>query len=201
MKTLYELLELEVGATKEQIKKAYMRLASIHHPDKGGDQEQFKLILGAYDTLYNEAERAYYDENGATKAQNTDRMIICERLAGLLLDIIDTQPAGDYMALMKNQVSLKINDFGNVIIKANKLIDKRVNTLDKIIKKDGSDNMFRAAIENDIKSLKQSIKVSEEHIRLLELMLLEIDGYQYVSDEDRNSIGAYTNGFMQLETA
>ena len=87
-----------------------------------------------------------------------------------------------------------------MILKANKLIDKREKTLDKIIKKDGTDNMFKAAISADIKGLKQSIKVSEEHIRLLELMLLEIDHYQYVSDEDRNSIGYYTNGFMQLES-
>ena len=77
MKTLYELLELKPDATKDEIKKAYMRLANIHHPDKGGDQEQFKLILGAYDTLYNEAERAYYDANGATKAQIDDRVVTC----------------------------------------------------------------------------------------------------------------------------
>ena len=199
MKTLYQLLELEPNATKAEIKKAYMRLANIHHPDKGGDVEQFKLILGAYDTLYNEAERVYYDQNGTTKAENSDRSIICERLSGLLLDIIDAQPVGDYMILMKNQVSIKINEFGNVILKAIKLIDKREKTLDKIIKKDGTDNMFKAAINADIKGLKQSIKVSEEHIRLLELMLLEIDHYQYVSDDDRSSIGHYTNGFMQLE--
>ena len=91
---------------------------------------------------------------------------------------------------LKNQVSIKINEFGNVILKANKLIDKREKTLDKIIKKDGTDNMFKAAISADIKGLKQSIKVSEEHIRLLELMLLEIDSYQYVSDEDRGSISS-----------
>ena len=188
MKTLYQILELEPNATKAEIKKAYMRLANIHHPDKGGDVEQFKLILGAYDTLYNEAERVYYDQNGTTKAENSDRAVICEKLAGLLLDIIDAQPVGDYMILMKKQVSLKINEFGNVILKANKLIDKREKTLDKIIKKDGTDNMFKAAINSDIKNLKQSIKVSEEHIRLLELMLLEIDQYQYVSDEDRNSV-------------
>ena len=188
MKTLYELLELEPNASKKEIKKAYMRLANIHHPDKGGDAEQFKLILKAYDILYNEAERTYYDENGTTKSENTDRTIICERLAGLLLDIIDAQPSGDYMELMKKQVSLKINEFGNLIIKANKLINKREKALEKIIKKDGTDNMFRAAINADVKNLNQSIKTSQEHIRLLELMLIEIDNYQYVSDEDRSSI-------------
>ena len=188
MKTFYELLELEPNATKEEIKKAYMRLASIHHPDKGGEEEKFKLILKAYDILYNEAERTYYDQNGTTKSENTDRTIICERLAGLLLDIIDAQPSGDYMDLMKKQVSLKINEFGNLIIKANKLINKREKALEKIIKKDGTDNMFRAAITADVKNLNQSIKTSQEHIRLLELMLIEIDNYQYVSDEDRSSI-------------
>ena len=201
MKTLYELLELEPNASKKEIKKAYMRLANIHHPDKGGDQEQFKLILGAYDTLYNEAERAYYDKNGATKSQIDDRTVIFDRLSILLMDIIEAQPIGNYMDLMKNQVSLKINDFGNLIIKGNNMIDKRTKTLDKIIKKDGGDNMFRAAINADIKNIKQTNKTAEENIRLLELMLIEIDGYQYVSDEDKNSIGHYTNGLLQLEAA
>lgn len=33
----------------EEIKKKYKRLASIHHPDKGGDEEMFKEIKQAYD--------------------------------------------------------------------------------------------------------------------------------------------------------
>ena len=46
-----EILGVEEGATKEEITKAYRKLAMKHHPDKNGDQEIFKLIGNAYDLL------------------------------------------------------------------------------------------------------------------------------------------------------
>jgi curved DNA-binding protein len=38
-------------ATPEEIKKAYRKLAGIHHPDKGGDTKRFQEIQYAYDML------------------------------------------------------------------------------------------------------------------------------------------------------
>ena len=44
-------LGLRKGATPEEIKKAYKRLAREHHPDKGGDSNEFIKISGAYESL------------------------------------------------------------------------------------------------------------------------------------------------------
>ena len=44
-------LGLSKGATPEQIKKAYKRLAREHHPDKGGDSNEFIKIHDAYESL------------------------------------------------------------------------------------------------------------------------------------------------------
>lgn len=57
----YETLGVSKDATKQDIKKAYRKLAMKHHPDKGGDQEQFKRITGAYDILSDPDKRAQYD--------------------------------------------------------------------------------------------------------------------------------------------
>jgi molecular chaperone DnaJ len=61
MENLYEVLGLSENATSDEIKKTYRKLAMEHHPDKGGDEEKFKKISQAYDTLGDENKRTQYD--------------------------------------------------------------------------------------------------------------------------------------------
>lgn len=57
----YSVLGVNRDATSDEIKKAYRRLASKHHPDKGGDNAKFQEIQAAYDTLSNPQKRQQYD--------------------------------------------------------------------------------------------------------------------------------------------
>ena len=61
MSDYYSILGLERTASREQIKQAYRRLASKHHPDKGGDKALFQQIQEAYAVLGDEQKRAQYD--------------------------------------------------------------------------------------------------------------------------------------------
>ena len=54
METYYNILGVNENATQEEIKKSYKKLAVQHHPDKGGNEETFKKISEAYDTLGDE---------------------------------------------------------------------------------------------------------------------------------------------------
>jgi curved DNA-binding protein len=47
----YKTLGVARGATEEEIKKAYRKLAMTHHPDRGGNEEEFKKIKEAYEKL------------------------------------------------------------------------------------------------------------------------------------------------------
>ena len=58
----YQTLGVSEGASPDEIKKAYRRLANQHHPDKGGDQAKFKDISVAYDILGNAQKKAEYDQ-------------------------------------------------------------------------------------------------------------------------------------------
>lgn len=66
----YKILGVEKGATDEEIKKAYRKLAHQHHPDKsGGDEKKFKEINEAYQVLSDKNKRANYDRFGAAEPQ------------------------------------------------------------------------------------------------------------------------------------
>ncbi len=65
-KDFYEILGVSKGATGDEVKKAFHRLAHQHHPDKsGGDAERFKEINEAYQTLSDPTKRAQYDQFGS----------------------------------------------------------------------------------------------------------------------------------------
>lgn len=67
MKDLYELLGVARGASEEDIKKAFRKLAHQYHPDKqGGDEQKFKEINMAYQVLSDKQKRAQYDQYGHT---------------------------------------------------------------------------------------------------------------------------------------
>ena len=57
----YEVLGVDQKATTDDIKRAYRRLASQHHPDKGGDKNKFQEIQAAYDTLSDPQRRQQHD--------------------------------------------------------------------------------------------------------------------------------------------
>lgn len=61
----YEVLGIAKGASADEIKKAYRKLAVQYHPDKaGGDEAKFKEIGEAYEVLKDSAKRQRYDQFG-----------------------------------------------------------------------------------------------------------------------------------------
>ena len=61
MKNPYQTLGVDRDASADEIKRAYRKLASQHHPDKGGDTALFQEIQTAYDTLSDPQKRAAFD--------------------------------------------------------------------------------------------------------------------------------------------
>jgi len=57
----YSILGVPRTATPEEIKKAFKKKAMQHHPDRGGDIEQFKMVQQAYEVLSNSDKRSAYD--------------------------------------------------------------------------------------------------------------------------------------------
>lgn len=69
-KDYYAVLGVEKGATQDEIKKAFRKMAHKYHPDKqDGDEAKFKELNEAYQVLGDEKKRAQYDQFGSAYNQ------------------------------------------------------------------------------------------------------------------------------------
>ncbi len=66
MKDYYETLGINKSASKEEIKKAFYKMAHKYHPDKkGGNESKFKEVNEAYQVLSDDSKRSKYDQFGS----------------------------------------------------------------------------------------------------------------------------------------
>lgn len=71
---LYADLNVNENASTSEIKKAYLKLAKVHHPDQGGNEESFRRITRAYEILSNKKHRSQYDSYYIRKNINNDEI-------------------------------------------------------------------------------------------------------------------------------
>lgn len=77
-----KLFGVKYGASEEEIREAYKKMAREYHPDKGGSEEKFKEISSGYEYLKN---------YGCLYTMSTKQKIMCfvlSVLVGILLLIL-----------------------------------------------------------------------------------------------------------------
>lgn len=71
-KDYYAILGAEEDAARSEIERLYKRKAVLHHPDRGGSEEEMKTLNEAYGVLKDETARRAYDE---TRTSHAPRVI------------------------------------------------------------------------------------------------------------------------------
>jgi len=91
-KDYYQILELEAGADKSSIKKAYRKLAMLYHPDKQTKSEitstHFQEIQEAYETLSDPYKRELYLQGRwlqQAMGKNADRFLSASEIIKLTI--------------------------------------------------------------------------------------------------------------------
>ncbi len=193
-KTPYQILGVSVNATDKEIKDAMRTLAKKHHPDKGGDPQQFSRIQKAYELIIDPQRRAKYDETGEDSGSVPDNETsrIGSLLAVALMNIVGTcqekqEDIGriDVVAILVNT----LNDEKVALVKAKtkaleqeRLLKKTLKKLKK--RKQDSSDILQGIIKTQLDSLPKFLASLVERTSDLEKAISIAKEYKY--DMDRS---------------
>jgi DnaJ-class molecular chaperone len=119
--SLYDDLDVPEDADAETIKRAHRKAVRNHHPDKGGNREQFEKVQHAYMVLSNPDRREKYDKTGS------DEVEVDNELSESMTIIM--------AALDEAVVSIGANMWKRDLIAATrKLLHQQVSNIDQQIK-------------------------------------------------------------------
>uniref|UniRef100_A0A6C0D6M9 J domain-containing protein n=1 Tax=viral metagenome TaxID=1070528 RepID=A0A6C0D6M9_9ZZZZ len=85
---LYGVLGVNRSSSDEEIRKAYRKLSLTHHPDKGGEVQQFHKIQKAYETLSDEKKRHMYDTMGVIEGETDENSTGAPDLASMFMNMM-----------------------------------------------------------------------------------------------------------------
>lgn len=154
----YEMLGVSRNATAQEIKEAWKKISKTLHPDVGGNEEEFKTVKNAYETLIDPKKRDNYDLYGA---DNQQYELIIKACVDIFNHIIEQDPNNIEKALDK-YFENSYGEIGNTIRSSKREIEKYEKQF-KRIKKAPKNNFLGNAIKDKIKGVESKISQVTTH--------------------------------------
>lgn len=204
---LYKVLGVGKFASKEEIKKAYKKLAKEHHPDtQNGDEEMFKKIVEAYNVLTDDEMRAIYDKTGQKEKMPDDEKVI-EFLRVTIIPSILNSPnvyEKDVIKALTMYIQDNIDTHVEQIQYYEKEIVKLSGVVDRFVVKNGKPNVFREVIKEMIADKRNHVTYYQSEIKFYRYVLEFVKDYEYImgdllnrkpqDDDDRKNKEIRENG-------
>ena len=176
----YTELDVPVDASLETIKQRYRTLAQMHHPDKGGDEELFKLIKLAYEILSDPVRRKQYDITGETTTTNAKD----EAIANIVQILLHVVPSFNVDKDDLIQIAeIETRTMLDLIYKDISVTERYIANLEKVSSKlrikTSGENILNTFIVHQIQQRKQELENFKRRVQVCELMLEILKDYEY----------------------
>ena len=201
---LYTILGITRKATHADIKHAYRLKASNSHPDKGGNEEEFKQVSLAYTVLSNEEKKAKYDATGqyTNKPDNKEAELAymvfstVQRVVQKALseDRLETSNIiGDAIALVREAITRLDQE-----ILTAKDARKNIHKVIVRIKHSGINDFITNGFLSQIALIDSNINAHYEQIDKWLDAIVVLKEYTYSQDSTANWLNAKGGSFEEL---
>jgi curved DNA-binding protein CbpA len=179
----YKILGIKPGATAEEIKTAYKKMAQKNHPDReGGDEGLMKEIVAAYDMLKDPSSEDHYDRRIDHKLEDLFKAIIAH-------DAFN----GDIVSSGFSQ----IRDLISRIEHRNKTLKFSIQRFEKFKNRltvEKGANLFENLIVIQLDTWKAELEANDEELEIIDLVSERLSNYSDTrGGSPERAIGNYIN--------
>lgn len=187
----YKILGVKKSATVEEIRAAWMRLVKQHHPDVGGDAEEFKKVQEAYGILINPETRRQYDETGfvASDPKSQIKQAAMQNLMVMFSQMLDQMPEEDFdhvdiIKVMRDASMTAFTAHHVNLDKLKKQQEKIARSLAKLRKrlkrkKRVDQNFIIMAVERKLEGIIAQQLQPKQMIEVISAAIKILDGFEY----------------------
>lgn len=199
----FKILGVDRKATLKEIKQKYKQLANQHHPDKGGDEETFKLINLAYDILCDPIKKQNYIDSGVFYNDSTIHNDARIKVENLFLHFFSSHNPimDDLLFMIMREIENQNQQVQGHITNCKNAISKLKLVKSKIHLKEGIENILENAINKTLDSWNLDIIKMDRELKVNEVSINILKNYHYGTGDWAELIEYFSGGQEQNNLA
>lgn len=186
MTTLYDDLGVPIDADRAALTRAHRKAVKCHHPDAGGDRDQFERVQRAWLVLSDPTKRERYDRTGKAEDEPQNDL---SRLAGIIVGAFD-QVMGeaaeimdrvDMIARMTGRLRTAITEARQKIAQGNRVRRQIENARKRLSFTGEGPDLIGSALDDRLQQAGEQITAMEAEVAMVERAIdhLKLYGWDF----------------------